>query len=85
MVFIRFIRRMFQRPPLVVVEDDVPEQAERPPVNYGRVLTPDEVREIRRRRAAGTKLRVLAADFGLSVNGISLVCRHRTYADVDED
>lgn len=47
-----------------------------------RVLTDDAVREIRRRQSAGVMLKVLAAEYGVSVAAISKVCRRETYFDV---
>lgn len=45
-------------------------------------LTPDNVREIRRRRSAGERLRVLAADFGVTNQAVSDIARRRRWANL---
>lgn len=42
-------------------------------------LTSDQVSEIKRRRRAGEKLRVLAADFGVGMSNISHICTGRNW------
>jgi len=42
-------------------------------------LTDEQAAEIRRRRAAGEKLRVIAADFGVSEATVSLLARNLTW------
>jgi hypothetical protein len=44
-----------------------------------RILAPDQVAEIRRRRAGGASLKELGADFGLSIQAISDICTGRSY------
>lgn len=58
---------------------------EGPPVkaNPARVLTPKEVREIRRLRAEGKTLRVIAPRYGVSMCAVSKACRGDTWADID--
>lgn len=47
-------------------------------------LTNEIVRAIRARRAGGEKLRVLAAEFGVSETTVSRACRGRTYGAVND-
>jgi len=50
--------------------------------NYHAKLTRADVTEIRRRKAAGELLSVLAAEFGVSFQHISLVARGRRWQHV---
>lgn len=45
-------------------------------------LTADDVRAIRTRRAAGERLRVIAADFGVSDQAVSDIARRKRWANV---
>jgi len=47
-------------------------------------LTEDQVREIRRRLAGGEKQAVLAAEFGVTQGGVSLIRRRRTWAHLED-
>lgn len=47
------------------------------------MLTPEQVREIRALALAGTRLRVIAQNFGVAINVVSNAARGLTYAEVD--
>lgn len=46
-------------------------------------VTPAIVREIRRRRAAGERLRVIAADIGISNQAVSNIARRQRWANIE--
>ena len=48
-----------------------------------RALTDDQVREVRRRNAAGESQNALAKEFGISQPSMRAVCLRETYRDVD--
>ena len=48
-----------------------------------RTLTSAQVKEIRRRRAAGEKLTSIAEDFGINFTTVSKIALRHTYKDVD--
>jgi hypothetical protein len=46
-------------------------------------LTPDDVREIRRRRAAGEPRKAIAESFGIDVTNVSMIALRKTWAHVE--